>query len=484
MENFIKREKTEWEDLRENMRIYELELPLFEELDKYKGTEKTIALQSTTWNSQIRVRYFQIMQISKIFINPKGTIKVAIAGDKYSLLVIPNIRLNGFSFLYLPNRSSPEIKEGLWVITEEKDLWGHKEYRKQRTLSFFSDEEKIEKIEALMQKLHELYEVNDKYKYKEGVKNDLETDGVIRLSDVLNFEKIFLDSITEVRFKEILEKWKKEILIRDRVSISIKDKNWKVLIKTEQPKFTYLFQTTEKIANETPSIPTEISNYLGFVYEDASGNYGRLPTRERILQQLLEFAKGMKEGTAIIGVDKKKVRFSKRETSSHAKLNYLNNTLVKEEDLESKLQNYLFLNLPLFPKPVTTTVKKTLSKEALKLIDEGLVGEMKDLEGRFPFHLNLIYKEQKRKWYIECDGKEYYVRGGVTALKKIKSAIEGKALIHNWDKYSWEEGGRSGTRLIKDRIAELVGQKNALKIVLTVKKMGALSKLMGETGKG
>jgi len=100
---------------------------------------------------------------------------------------------------------------------------------------------------------------------------------------------------------------------------------------------------------------------------------------------------------------------------------------------------------------------------------------MRDLEGEFPFHLNIIFKENEKKWYLEVAGKEFYVKGGYNSLTKIKNAIKGTALID----HSKEGYDSHATKVIRGRLAELVGDAEAVQIILQVKKMGALMKAIG-----
>ena len=126
----------------------------------------------------------------------------------------------------------------------------------------------------------------------------------------------------------------------------------------------------------------------------------------------------------------------------------------------------------LAPSQPKATGKRGLSRKAMKMVEDGIDGTLKDLEGEFPFHLNIIYKEKERKWYVENSGKEYHIKGGQSSLAKIQSAINGSA-IANDNRYgtSWD---RNRTLLVKDRLAKLLGEKNAIEIVLNVKKFGAM----------
>ena len=118
-----------------------------------------------------------------------------------------------------------------------------------------------------------------------------------------------------------------------------------------------------------------------------------------------------------------------------------------------------------------------MSRNAELLITDGLNGKLVDIEGEFPFHLNLIYKKKQRKWYVENNGKEYYIKGGQTALAKIRTAILGTAMPTS-NKYK-SGYNLNRTLLVKDRLAILVGEENAIEIVINVKRMGALMNVIG-----
>jgi len=148
----------------------------------------------------------------------------------------------------------------------------------------------------------------------------------------------------------------------------------------------------------------------------------------------------------------------RKDTSKGARRYFIDDTQYKKEDLVNIMKEY-FEGSSLPQKKL-----QGLSPEARKMIQEGLKGELMDLEGKIPFKVDVSYKDGK--WYITYQGKSYYVSGGFSSLKKVESALQGRG------RFGWDDSRY--TRHVLTRLSEIIGEKDALELIHKIKKMGKL----------
>lgn len=466
----------EWKKLVDSVKIYELHLPSsLEALPKAKEERWVAKEPIDNWHSEARA---EIYEIREVWSNPKGTVKLAVLGkEKMVILCSRNVQGEGFLGVDLdrynnePSDIFDNLKKGTKVIAVPK-------YHGSSSLdvAFISREKSLKDIKRMLDSLAEISLLRSKYSnFKWKGEERLKSYGTVSLQEVLQQKEIFFRALRLNKWNKRKTRWDLWNAVKARVNLSKTSKLFKAKVSALDGN-TYSLEAP--IVKEQKEISWHdedlysLDFWLYFVFREITDSFnslGKEAKRRQLMAHFLGIVYKIPKASFILGVNKKKVKVERKIAKSGAVLNYLNGVLVKGDSLTSKIEDYFLLGKPIVPKiSGNKSRKKIISQEAQKLIEEGLNGILIDLEGELPFHLNTIYKE--RKWYLEIAGKEYYVKGGYNSLSKVKSAIEGKAIL------SEEEIGerRRGTNLIRRRLAELVGEKNALEIILAVKKMGAL----------
>lgn len=492
--NLVKRTDQQWEDLRENVVIYELLVPVIALVKSLKGkTHRWVKKERDPDNTRYYGRQKErvlLMQVSGCWENPKGTIKVIMAGEGYSAVFSRDGRVAGYAGLTVERYggvgqdSYQGIKMGTWIACPENDNENSSEYE----TAFVMNGTEAEAVKVL-EALYEMDATREKFSYFKWENEQFRTksNGTVYFEDVMAQKVIFDHSLRKFKWDLRKRRWDLMNALKARLTMKTENDRFKVTLNSLD-KNTYGFECDPKekvteiqIGYHETSV-YGVDYWLNFVYYDKDDSFFSKPAEDQtrsLLGLLINARNKVTTGDILIRMNSNSVVLSRKETGSGATLNYVNGQIMKDDDIYEKIVAYFLEGKTLFiqRKTATGTVSRpAISEEAQKIIDEGLNGEMEDLEGKLPFHLNLELKD--RKWFVESNGKLYYIKGGMTALSKIQSAIRGTAVIDH-DKYSWREGGRSGTRVIKDRLAELVGEKDALEIVLNIKRMGAMMKIMG-----
>jgi hypothetical protein len=488
LENFYLKKATEWEKIVEEAKIYELSLP--------KDLSKIPDGQVGTWTAKATehrwiLREAIILEITKVWSNPNGTIKAIVAGNKDMkgvALVNKNFSPSGFNYIRCPERfgNNPysdvfdNLKEGNFLVVR----MGYGSFE----VLFASAENDINKVFQLLDVMEKVRVIcSEKYhRFKWDMKKThLYTEGTVSLKDVLIHEKKINSLLKYFKWKEKKDSWELQQRVKKYMKIRDTKTFLEVDIKCPFDDNRYYVRLPKKLrGEEKKEWHGELSVFdkrywVRFVERENTHlmQYTRAERTKILLSEnLLNLLKRLPREDITLAFNSQKAIVKRKETKNKAILTYVNGVLVPKEDLANKLFNFFISKAPITPK---VTSKRTLSKEAMELIEKGLNGFMRDLEGDFPFHLEVIYKEKEKKWYLSVAGREFYIKGGYNALKKVKSALEGRA-IGTHEKYGW---GKQQTLLIRDRIAELVGKENATWIVLEVKKMGALMRAISSTTK-
>lgn len=479
-----------WRKLREYVRIYELSLPEYSKVVNLTGRTKH-------WSSGKEARRYywddkeeaEILEVVKVWSNPKNTVKVILAGKGMVALFAKNGKPSGFTSLKYdrysdtPSDVFDNVQRGTWLIIDGR------EGNMQKNLFFITNESKINDILKMLNTLRDIDNLKGKYS-EFAWKEDhwkVPTYGTVKAFEVRQQEAIFKKVLRRFQWIKRKKRWDLWNAVKANLSMKNDGKTLKVKVKAldgmnyslEVPVIPK--EEEKEIGWRDPSVYT-MDYWLPFVYRDKNEPFlkkTRTAQTEELLEIFLKILHKIPKETLIFGFNKKKITLERKTTAKGSKINYLNGKIVKGEEIKAKLKDFFLLGKPIIPSPVSSSPnlpkRRVMSKEATELIEKGLNGLMRDLEGEFPFHLNILYKEKERKWYLEIAGREFYIKGGYNSLKKVKSAIKGNAIInHSEDGYD-----SKSTKVVMKRIAELIGTENALWVVLQVKKMGALMKAMG-----
>lgn len=484
-----------WKALKDSVKIYELKLPPYTKIKTLLGkTAKWKAgkqLRSMRWNYSIRDKV-DIWEVVGVWANPKNTVKVILAGKGYGAIFSKTGRPHGFTSLKWQRYGDKvpdifdNIKVGTFLCVDES---GRKD------LLFACNEPTLIDVAIVLNGLTELYNKHsERSEFKwQSEQYELPTYGTVSKAEVQIQRRKMALALRNFTWLKRKDTWDLMNAVKANLTVKNDGTDLKVKIKALDGN-TYTVETPVIEKEDEKNIGWQdhslfkMDYWLPFVYRDSNDHflqYSNAQKTEELFRDLfLRIPLKVPESRIILGFNRRRVVITRKKTASKALLNYLDGKIVRAEDIDEKLKNYFIFGKPIAPAPPKTPKsllkkpqkrKQILSQDAQRLIAEGLTGQMRDLEGEFPFRLNCVYKEKERKWYLEIAGKEFYIKGGYNALKKVRSAIAGTA-ITNRDKEGWD--GRA-TKAIRYRLGELVGDKNALWIIIHVKKMGALYKVMG-----
>jgi len=479
--------RVNWEELKNEALVYELTLPAT--MDNLpKGQEEEMN-KGTGQYTRDRVL---ILEVTQILSNPKGTVKLVVLGDQRVMLFSKMHNIEGFTSLAWDRYSNRDqcdvfdnIQVGSWIIAKPGGYSGDEDLE----VAFMTNEKSLTTVKEMINILWKVGKVRyeGSFQWKEKEDYSIPTYGTVKASEVFNMQVRFYTQFRQLKWTHRKERWDLFNAVRANLKMQkLTDKKlFEVIAKGLDGKTYHLIcpLLDEKDKEKSIGYPDmslfDMDFWLPFVYREKNDNFfGRLPqeqTQELVSMFIRIFDKLPRENFTF-GVDDKVLTVERKRAKNEALLNYIDGKIVKAENVAEKLMKFFILGLPIIEEVVVQEgeeiKKRVMSIEAKKLIDEGLNGTMRDLEGEFPFHLNIIFKENEKKWYLEVAGKEFYVKGGYNSLTKVKNAIKGKAIIdHTKEGYDSQ-----ATKVIRGRLAELVGDEEAVQIILQVKKLGAMMK--------
>lgn len=489
---FEKLDSAIWKALKYNTKVYEMNLPPFNQVCKLKG--KSLLWQGKGQDKSYSWSYAEhtadILEVVGVWSNPKNTVKVVLAGDGWLAVFSREASADGFTSLDFDRYSDDptdifeSTKEGaLLVLTTDKGEGSV------RNLLFVAGEPTLDKARELLFDLETMDSTRGKYARYRWKKEqfNLKSYGTVTTQELVVQEGVFNRALRNFRWVERKEKWDLWNAVKASITLKNTGRNLEIKLRAlDGNRYTLKTPMSGKedhISYGDASVFKQ-DYWIPFVYREPNSSflgYQRAVMTEELLGRLLKVKDRLPEAKIIFGFNTRLVTLTRKVTSKGAVLSYLDGKIVKADDVKGKIMAFFIFAKPILVTPRQPSFKGTqriMSPMAQALIDEGLNGEMKDLEGEFPFHLNIVYKEKQRKWYLEVAGKEFYIKGGYNALNKVKNATAGRAIIqHNED--GWDS---KNTKVIRRRLGQLVGAKNALWIILHVKKMGALMKAMQGSG--
>ena len=489
-----KKVKRGWDSVVVNARIYELTLPQSDQIQGITGEQEEWGEQRQQGSSYSYTRSSAtIMRIAAIWKNPKNTIAAFICGKEHASVVSRENSVEGWTSIHVetdqeqPPDVFDNLQVGTWLVVYPR----YTNDQEAMEIGFVSNES-LEDVKKILQKLTEMAELrSEKSDFPWRNENIVSSFGTVTLQDILHQRVIFDRKLREFEWIKRKDFWDLRNQVKARMVIQKINGVTSIKVKGLDGS-DYLLEApenTEAARGYSRSVASE-EWWHPFIYRKVNDQFLKKTQPEQqteLMQHFIEITRCLPKEDYKLGFNGKILQITHKIATNGAILTYLEGKVIKAENLADKSKNYFLFNTPIVEEEVDLTpadsglpsvpkAKQMLSEEAKKMIADGLNGEMEDLEGEFPFHLNIVYKKKERGWYLEIAGKEFYVKGGQTALSKIITAIKGTARVDR-EKYGYAHGGRE-TLVIRDRIAELVGDENALWIVLQVKKMGALMKAM------
>jgi len=483
------KDRINWEELKNEALVYELVLPA--SLDNLpKGQEEEMS-KGTGQYDKDRIL---ILEVTQILSNPKGTVKLVVLGDRRTVLFSKMHNIEGFTSLEWDRYNKKDqcdvfdnIQVGSWIIAVPR--WSGSE---DIEVAFMTNEKSLATVKEMINILWKVGKIRsqESFHWKEKEDYSIPTYGTVKASEVFNMQIRFYEQFRRFKWTHRKERWDLFNAVRANLKMQklTEKKLWEITAKGLDGKTYHLIcplldekDRKKNIGYRDMSL-FEMDFWLPFVYREKNDNFFRRQPQEQtqeLVSMFVNIFHKLPGENFTFGVDDKVLTVERKLAKNEALLNYIDGKIVKAENVAEKLMKFFILGLPIIEEVVVQEgeeiKKRVMSIEAKKLIDEGLNGTMRDLEGEFPFHLNIIFKEQEKKWYLEVAGKEFYVKGGYNSLTKIKNAIKGTAIID----HSKEGYDPRATKVIRGRLAELVGDAEAVQIILQVKKMGALMKAIG-----
>ncbi len=481
-----------WNQLREEWKIYEILVPRFSKLKrksklarrKVWNAKKKPTDRAWSWYGRHHGSAF-LLQVKEIWINPKANIKIIIAGEHRDYYSILTTQARGIGFCDLEQDEHPNIfnniKIGTWLIAP-KNRWNPPS---SLNVAFITDEPQEKKVREMLDDLEKIRAIQEKYSDLVADWHEftsLVTDGKVTYQEICDFKTSFFIELRKSKWKERKDRWDHQCALNNKISMTDNGTIWRMEVKGAVDGNNWILEGPSAHLGIAAAEIYLKDFWTPMVYFDKKRGYMWL--KKATAQEQSEYLfnhifsailrNEMRECTWVFQVNKRKVTVTRKETKNGSQLHYLNGELMKWNSLRNIMESYLLKGRAL---PVTVTKKgrkkktKMLSEEAQGLIDKGLNGKIQDLEGTFPFHLNIIYLN--KKWFIEIGGKKFYIKGGYLSLKKVQSAIEGTAIVKGRPRYGYN---RYDSTVILNRLAKVMGRKDALWIILKVKKLGALMK--------
>jgi len=466
----VKIDKESWKKIQQAKDIYELNIK--------KKDLVTIPFVLTLKYPAPHTNFsFQFFKLQRIISNPKETVKFCIFSGGYYLLMGQHTGIKGTRGIsaggYRTDSDIFQLKQGMWVATNISNS--------PPLLVSFGIDGNIGDCRKIVSRLRE----RDSYLQRRGpraIRDSFKTNGII---DPQLFKKQWIKMLLDSRrrlWKELGEKWLEDQNLKKFVKFKKTPTCLKVTAKSYN-KHTYSI-----VINDFPihqqnlrggyyGDPEQLSFWLYFVHvRPADMQYykvkptdfhNRINTRFLDLFSLIEGCRDI-----IFQRDRVKAHITMKESLNGARRYKYNGVDIKRDDIRKRFEGEV-QGIKWGGKTKRGKKGKVLSAEAQDLIANGLNGELIDLEGLYPFHLNVEY--EKGKWYVAIAGKRFHVKGGLGALGTVRTAIKGNARVDSscYDG-EWLDGRDS--RVILKRFKELLCTKDALWVIKQAKIMGAMMK--------
>lgn len=496
-------ERLNWEKVKKEAELYELQLP--KDLSKIpKGVEeewkKTLKTSSSWRSSEYNI---SLIEVTEVFQNQRQTIKIMVAGDHRLCMFPRHAGASGWLGIE-PKRDEnfdlfANIKKGTWLIAQPP--WRHESSR--LSVNFIVNDTK-DNVLKMLEAIFHIYSLQDKFSYFHWTneQTQIPTWSTVTFQEVMQKRMVFDKALRKFRWYHRKKLWDKDNAEKKNLRFKKTKTSMVVQVKgldgatykVNIPKLPTENSTTSVKARryssyrDTQTLEKEHWSKFCWRDPDEEGNFlsqPKLQLGNALTEEMFGLLSALPNTSMMLSRNKRSVRVTRKVSTSGASLNYLDGKIVADVEVKHKIRDWFLKGIPVIAssaQAIQTQTNQQMQNQiqqkptgktfAQKLEAEGLNGEIRDLEGRFPFHLNILKKD--RKWYIEIAGQEYHVPGGITALRKIKSAIEGTAVIDH-DELGYE---RRATRVVRKRLGELIGQDEALKVVIQVKQMGAMFNAM------
>lgn len=424
---------------------------------------------------------FLFLKLQKLISNLKGTVKFCIFSGGYFLIIGQNTGVKGGKFvtsIYHELSDIFKVRQGMWVaLSNEEDL----------SIIFAVDGHK-----GNCEEIADILRLREDLSRKGMGRLKLKNFQVKGLIEQVDFKKQWESILQQARiqfWKLSGLKWLKEQSILKNLVYKKTPNLLKVIAKSfnghtysltvkgnlKQPEYNhyvYYWEDPEPIMFWSPFVHLEPQEVSGYKINPANLN-SRLEQRFMNLFDLID-------GTPDVTYcrDKVKAHVTMTTGSNGARRYKYNGVDIKRDDVRYRFEQEIQGIKWQSKGKKKGTGKRTVSQEAQGLLEKGLNGDIVDLEGSFPFHLNVDHRDSK--WYVSIAGKTFHVKGGISALKRVTSAITGNARINNQYKSgNWQNS--TDTAVVLKRFSELIDRKDALWIIKQVKIMGAMYKVMKGT---
>jgi hypothetical protein len=248
----VKRTDHQWEDLRENVVIYELLVPVIALVKPLKGkthrwVKKERDPDNTRYYGKQKERIL-LMQVSGCWENPKGTIKVIMAGEGYSSVFSREGRVAGYAGLTVERYggvgqdSYQGIKMGTWIACPENDNENSIEYE----TAFILNGTEAEAVKAL-DNLYEMDSKREKFNHFKWKDEEYKTKsaGTVYIEDVVAQRIIFDHALRRYKWEERKEKWDLMNALKARLTMKTENDRFKVALNSLD-KNTYGFECDPK----------------------------------------------------------------------------------------------------------------------------------------------------------------------------------------------------------------------------------------------
>jgi hypothetical protein len=410
-----------------------------------------------------------ITPIRKIFTNKRGNLKLCIIGE-FLMVANKDLTAGGMNYLATKWYSGAEkreffdfLKEDVYVILGS---WNH-------SLLGITDCRNIQdamKFRDMYLSICETFKRGIQYNEMSDV-NRMEVSSVFHMQKVEEYKQLVEETLTQAQKDEKEDFAFRASEVKDKIKISGDGLTTKIVIQALD-KHTYTFRND----GDCSLINANDLNWAVWRtrYIRKEPNWQKYIIENTLMSEMLQLIHKMLETRPVyMKVDNKnEVKLELRKYRDTQTVNktpiyntYINDKRIKAENLHFILDSYFMKGMPLVveeEKEVTVDEKNAqktrLSIMEKRLTENGISGELDDLEGRTPIAFGV--EKEGTKWYLIVGSKRVYIAGGIGALMNLETVITGKA--NKWT-------SRYSTVELVRRLAELVGQDEAIEMVRQAK---------------
>jgi len=430
-----------------------------------KELKNPVAPLKWSYNENSRDDKLQMDRIRKVYNNLRGTLKLLLWDSGRVTVMNRQGKIAGmylFSCSY-DNKSEElfeNISEGMYLGLS--DDWSRAS--KIGTMTDAKTPEEAEEWIKLFKQCQKMRDDNAQWREMSTLPKII-TTGLVTITRLKDEVTAITNCIKEINRLEAEEKVKKDTAILDKIII---DKD-SITIKALDD-FTYKLTS--------PNMKWEKEPWVTFVYKHRyeldSYTYQKSATFfYDIFDQLTKLH--FEGKLSVNGLKEVQVGFKiiVNRNQQEMLLTYLEGQRVANEPMRTALYDYFIMGQPLPSLNEEVDIDEKVKRVGFRkarddtIVQEGIHGYVNDLEGQCP--IDIGFEKDGQKWNLVIGEKRIHLRGGIEMIKSLERVLRGTAQGYN---------ARHSTEELYTRLAEVIGEEEALQVITISKEMGKLVKAL------